>query len=438
MGGGGVQRLIKFLKYFDYEKYSVTVLTVKFSFFYSSDESLQSEIPADVRVIRSGSLDPFRLLHFYQLLKNKLRLSRFFKAKEMNHDGPFDSEIHSESTSLIRRISMSFFIPDSRILWLPFALFKLWQFNRINPIHLAIASMPPFTSGLIGTLFSQWRKVPVILDFRDAWTNNPYLPKVGRFYSFLNAKLEKYCMKKATGAIFVNPNLRRYYEEKYSAFSSKRLITIRNGFDTEDFDPISETDKINPRRPFIIGIMGTIYSQGNRPTTLLRALDEILQEDSDLKSKIQLIILGKWSSDFLKLLGQFQIAKNIELISYMPHRQALKKAAGFDALSLSIESGFPGNELVTPGRIYEYFRLRKPVLATCPLNSDLAFLIKKHHAGEVIEFDHVDEIKSILKNWICNRSSLPKKYRFDNLDTFNRRNLTYSLLEFLGNFDYKS
>ena len=67
MGGGGVQRLTKFLKYFDYQEYVVSVLTVKPSFFYTMDESILKEIPSEVRVFRSGSSDPFRLLFFFKL-----------------------------------------------------------------------------------------------------------------------------------------------------------------------------------------------------------------------------------------------------------------------------------------------------------------------------------------------------------------------------------
>jgi len=330
---------------------------------------------------------------------------------------------------------MSILVPDSRVLWLPFALVKLWHLHRANPIHLTIASMPPFTSGLIGSLFRIWMNVPLILEFRDAWTNNPYLPQMGAFYRYLNKKLEGFCLEKATAAIFVNPKLRAYYEKKYPDFQSRPLSTIRNGFDSEDFSAISPDGSVDNSKPFTLGIMGTIYSQGNRPITLLKALDELLKVDPGLKSKIKLIFLGKWSSDFLRLLEQHEIRDNIELISYLPHQKALQKAAEFDGLSLSIESDFPGSELVTPGRIYEYLRLGKPILAMCPLDSDLAFLIDKYHAGEVVEFSRIDAIKSVLKSWINNRSSLQQEYKPGDLEALSRPELTKTLLEFLKRFE---
>ena len=428
MGGGGVQRLTKFLKYFDYKKYTVSVITVKSSYFYTIDESLKEEIPKEVQVFRSGSLDPFRLLHFFQIIKKRIK-SLFGKRQENSLNNK-----HTESADLIRRISTLFFIPDSRILWLPFALLKLWQLNRSKSIDLVVTSMPPFTTGVIGTIFQQWMKIPAILDFRDAWTENPYLPEMRKIYSSLNAKLEKFCIEKAKGIIFVNPKLQEYYEEKYPDISEKPLATIRNGFDSDDFKTISRKVN-NPEKPLTIGIMGTIYSQGNQPITLLKAVEELIKEEPQFESKIQLKFLGKWSSDFLKLLDQFKLKGIVELIPYLPHQKALEKSVEFDVLSLSIESNLPGNQLVTPGRIYEHIRLQKPILALCSLESDLAFLVKEHNAGEVIEYNQTADIKFQLKKWITDRSALEKSYLFSNLQKLERRQLTNALIKFLDCFN---
>ena len=434
MGGGGVQRLTKFLKYFDYQKYVVSVLTVKPSFFYTMDESMLKEIPSAVKVFRSGSLDPFRLLYFFQVIKIKLKRIFVTEGKTKANKVKNSNSTHPESANLIRRISMFFFVPDSRILWLPFALIKLWRLNRLKPITMIIASMPPFTTGLIGILFQRWKKIPTILDFRDAWTCNPYLPQMGNIYSTLNERMEKFCVENAQGLILVNPKLQEYYEKKYSDISAKPVANIRNGFDSADFKSISKTAK-SPKQSFTIGIMGTIYSQGNRPITLLRAVEELIKEQPKFESEICLKFLGKWSSDFLKLLNQFQIKRNVELIPYLPHQKALRKAVEFDVLSLSIENNLPGKEFVTPGRIYEYMKLGKPILALCSLDSDLAFLIKEHNAGVAIEYDQTAEIKSQLKKWISNRSTLRELYSFDNLQKLERRQLTNSLIEFLESFN---
>jgi hypothetical protein len=176
MGGGGVQRITKFLKYFDYHQYEVSVITVRASFFYSKDSTLTEEIPPMVNVMRTGSLDPFRLIYLFRKVFRKT-------------NSPTDEDTSfQESGGKLRKIATSIFVPDSRLLWLPFALAKLWRLKRVCPADAVIASMPPFTAGLIGIMSKMFVKAPVILDFRDSWTNNPYLPGIGKIQVILSKK----------------------------------------------------------------------------------------------------------------------------------------------------------------------------------------------------------------------------------------------------------
>lgn len=418
MGGGGVQRITKFLKYFDYEKYDVSVITVRPSFFYSADPTLAEEIPRNVRVIRTGSLDPFRLIYLFR---------KFIGIFSPRSSPQTPSR---ESRGKVRKIAMSIFVPDSRLMWLPFALGRLWRLNRAHPIDGIIASMPPFTAGLIGILGKRFVNAPTILDFRDSWTANPYLPDIGKVQNNLNEKLEAFAVQHAAGFVFVNPALERYYRDKYPAIQEKHSATIRNGFDSDDFE---ETPAIHPQPGgiFTLGIMGTIYSQGNSPQTLIQAIKALNQENKNFKKKFRLAFLGKWSPDFKEWTEKESIRDLMEFIPYLPHREALKRAGQFDALALAIDSRFEGSAEVTPGRIYEYLNLRKPILALCPPNGDLADLVRQNNAGEVVEFNDIQRIKQVLSDWVENRDSLAERYRFANAAQYSRQHQTGELMAFI-------
>lgn len=418
MGGGGVQRITKFLKYFDYEKYSISVITVRSSFFYSADPTLAEEIPRGVKVIRTGSLDPFRLIYLFRKFIGKF--SSRYSPKTTNR----------ESRGNIRKIAMSIFVPDSRLMWLPFALGRLWRLNRAHPIDGIIASMPPFTAGLIGVLGKRLVNAPAILDFRDSWTANPYLPNIGKVQNYLNEKLEAFAVRRAAGFVFVNPALERYYQGKHPAIQEKHSTTIRNGFDPDDFE---ETPAIHPRpdNTFTLGIMGTIYSQGNFPQTLIQAIKELSQKNKHFKQTFRLAFLGKWSPDFREWAEKESVRELIKFIPYLPHREALKHADQFNALALAIDSRLKGSAEVTPGRIYEYLNLRKPILALCPPNGDLADLVQQNNAGEVVEFSDIERVKQVLANWLENRDSLGKRYRITNIAQYSRQHQTRELIAFL-------
>lgn len=422
MGGGGVQRITKFLKYFDYRKYRVSVLTVKDSFYYTFDPSLLLEIPDSVRVYRSESLDPFRLYY----LINKILRSLSGKHSRTNS---------RESSGSMRKLAQFLFVPDSRILWLPFALVKLWQIHRARPVDAIIASMPPFTVGLIGAMFKRWMGPRLILDFRDAWTNNPYLPRAGEKISNLSRKMERFCLNTADGLIFVNPQLRDYYLRRRPSLKKLPHVAIRNGYDRSDF-PGSKapTKTAGKNSPLLMGVLGTIYSQGNRPLTLIRSLEELKREHPDLAQKFKLVFLGKWAPDFLQAIQRMNVADCMEFWAYRPHREALRLAQQFHALALAIESDQAGAEFVTPGRIYEYLYLKKPILAMCPENGDLAELVTRSRAGEVVSYSDTASLKRILRNWIYEDPDFASRYAFKNIRRYSRKAQTERLLEFLEGF----
>ncbi len=419
MGGGGVQRITKFLKYLDYDRFDVTVLTVRPSFFYTEDASLTAEIPDNVKILRSGSLDPFRLMHLFR---------KFLRPRSPETE----NNIRYESSGRARKLAMSIFIPDSRVMWLPFALWRLWRWQRQNKVHCLIASMPPFTSGLIGVYAKRLLRIPAILDFRDAWTDNPYLPPISRIHGFFNQKLERYCLRQGDGFIFVNPALQKYYQRKYPQLANQRTRMIRNGYDKADF-PAPVSRKISEEY-FELGIMGTIYSQGNRPASMIMAISELLRMHSELKGQFRLTFLGKWAPEFAEWVQQQGIGEIVQFLPYLPHREALKRATEFDALALAIESDLPGSVAVTPGRIYEYLGLRKPILAMCHPESDLAFLVKTAHAGEVVTYEDTASIKKILSEWITNKEEIAERYQFTGIDEYERSHQAGELMNFLGMF----
>ena len=417
MGGGGVQRITKFLKYFDYQEYAVSVITVKPSFFYTTDRTLCGEIPEQVRVIRSGSLDPFRLLY---LLKRML-----------NRRSAPAATTGNESSSFLRKLAMSIFVPDSRLLWLPFALLAIHKLQRQQKIDVIIASMPPFTTGLIGAFARRLSKIPLILDYRDAWNENPYMPRIGPIHRYLSRKMEQFCVRQADGFVFVNPALARQYQRDFSAIAEHPNIVVRNGFDEDDFPETKPPSSSTEGRSLEIGIMGTVYSHGNRPLSLLQTINRWSKEDPDLKDRLSVTFLGKWAPEFQELIDQRGLGEYVRFLPYLPHQEALQRARQFDVLALAIEDNRPGSSAVTPGRIYEYLRLRKPILAMCPPDSDLADLVRECKAGEVVEYGDRQGIKAVIEKWLQSGSILESDYCKASLTAYSRRHLANQLMAFL-------
>ena len=418
MGGGGVQRILKFLKFWDYSGFDVSILTVKSSYFYVEDKTLMKEIPAQVSVYRSGSLDPFRIA---QIIREYLP-GRKRKSENLSR----------ESGGFFRKIASLLFVPDSRVLWLPFALFRIYRIHRQTPLNLVIATMPPFTSGIIAKWAFKLFGIPYILDFRDAWTNNPYLPEISPLHTKLQKGLEQRVLKTAQGLIFVNPNLYSYYLSAYPFLKDKPIQLIRNGFDPDDFPSLEQTRSPDTQEVLKIGVMGTIYSQGNAPNTLIEAISELLKDNPQLKERIKIYFVGKWTNSFEAWVGCLNLESSVNWVGYLEHREALKFISKMDFLTLAIKSDIPGSENVTPGRIYEYLYLKRPILALCPLNSDLAGLVSDTQSGLVFDYYDKEGVKATILEMLENSTKLTSRFRFEKLEEYDRKNLTAKMIDFVS------
>ena len=179
--------------------------------------------------------------------------------------------------------------------------------------------------------------------------------------------------------------------------------------------------------------MGTVYSQGNSPITLLQAMSNLKRQKPSLSSTIRLVFFGKWTREFFAYLEKTDCFDQVELHDYMPHKKALDFANSMDALALALHSNLHGSDHVTPGRIYEYLYLKKPILAMCPLKGDLAQLIKQSEAGEVLDYFDVGGISEILETWILKKNSFSNAYSFKSLEQFDRRLLTQKMMDHVSN-----
>jgi glycosyltransferase involved in cell wall biosynthesis len=257
------------------------------------------------------------------------------------------------------------------------------------------------------------------------------MPKMTAFHNTVHSWLESKTTQQALAAAFVNPKLKNYYFSRFPSLLAKPLTVIRNGFDPEDFLDLPKSSKFIDKKKFRIGIMGTVYSQGNSPRPLLDALCELRKVDPQITEKVKVVFLGKWSNNFLESTESYTLNDAIDWINYLPHREALSVANNLNSLAIFIDSNFAGSENVTPGRIYEYLFLKKPILALCPNNSDLAYLIKQSEAGIAIDYDDLDSLKTILSRWIYTPTDFNKEFKFKNLEEFHRKYLTEKMIKFI-------
>src|SRR5215203_1214966 len=157
VGGAGVQRTTKFVKYLPQFGWQTSVLTVSNPSVPVRDESLCRDVPASTHVVRARTFEPGYGTKA-ALAKGRLRRGR---------SSVFTRVLHRAVTAVLQ--------PDPQVLWNGPAFLSGMRALRSAPHHAIIASAPPFSSLLLGAALSRATKIPLVLDYRDEWgVSNKY------------------------------------------------------------------------------------------------------------------------------------------------------------------------------------------------------------------------------------------------------------------------
>jgi len=407
-GGSGVQRWLKFVKYFRDYGIEPVVYTVENPSYPIIDTSLENDIPQNLIVLKQPIWEPNNLL---SLLGKKKTESAGF----LNPNPTFLGKT-------IQYIRANYFIPDARKFWITPSVKYLKNYIEKNSIDVIITTGPPHSMHLIGLKLKQQLNVKWIADFRDPWTEIDYfhqLPlseKAKKKHHFL----EEQVLKNADSVLVVGNTMKR----KYDKFNSN-VVTVTNGFDGEIVNSKIELDS-----KFTITHIGLMNADRNSKM-LWEVLSEICVENSEFKNDFQLKLVGKLDVTVLNEISKHNLSENIEIINYLPHNEVVEFQKKSQTLLLVVNN-VPSAKGIITGKIFEYLMAKRPILAIAPSNGDLAEIIRQTNSGVVVDFDN----KTLLKKTILDLYSKFKSNNLavdsTNIDQFHRKQLTKKVAEIIN------
>lgn len=409
VGGAGVQRVLKFVKYLPQLGWEPIVLTVKNIQYPAHDASLLEEIPKEAKIHRSGSFDPLRVIY---LLKKPFRRSK-------NYSTGFKKNSHFKP-----RLCKFISLPDNKIGWLFFAVIKGLRLAKKNKIDLIFSTSPPPSAHLAGLFLKKFLKVPLVVDFRDSWETSLEEKAPTFLHSWFQKKLERKILDNAASVITVNEQIQTLLQNRYPKVLSTAIIT--NGYDEEDFNNFREEKPEN----FTIVYLGT-FNRINDPLPFFQALSELSQEITEFKNQVKFVQMGMFLDFNLpELVKKFGLENMVDLKGYLTHKESLKQLSSASTLLL-ITTDSPGAEVLTTGKIFEYFRTGKPILGVLPPSGAAASLIKETKAGMIVSPKNILGIKQILKDYFRKWASSELKVELDQekLRQFERKYLTGKLAD---------
>lgn len=398
IGGSGVQRTVKFVKYLRNFDYEPIILTRDASNAALKDETLLSDIPKGIKVVRTNACDFAALpgiFKYFGKVVNKL------------------------------------LIPDSERVWQHFARKQALDAVKDNKIDVIYTTSAPYSDHLLGVyLKKHYPEIPLVCDFRDEWTNNPYHVRKG-----LRAKIErdqeKMVLKYADCLITNTPVMLSNFLRDNPETKGKFYV-IPNGYDDEDFVGMEDIKPANAR--FTLTYTGLLYGK-RKPDNFFEALKKAIDEGSVDKSKINVRLIGNYKVDQLQaVIDSYNLSDVVALMPYMRHRECLLELVKSDALLL-IEPSGPGAEAFYTGKVFEYMNTQRPILASIPERGAAAQLITDTKTGLVSDFNDIETTKkNLIHLYNCwDNGTNPINPVIEEVKKFERKELTKALVEVLNN-----
>lgn len=406
-GGSGVQRWLKFVKYFRDFGIEPIVLTVDpdFATYPNYDFTLVDEIPEGIEIHKTKAKSPFAM---YSKVRQK-------DAPKVGFAGETKAGFIEK---ILRFIRGNFFIPDARIGWNRFAIEKARELIKINNIDCVITTSPPHSTQLIGLALKNEFNIKWIADLRDPWTEIYYNKELYRttLAKKKDFRLEQLCLQKADIVIVVSPAIKRHFGANRTEILDK-ISVIPNGYDEADFQ---EKSGVSPNSKVIryVGNLGEQYPIEG----FLNAFAKVLEKDSEWT----LEFIGNCHQGVTQKVRELGLSNSVEFISYVDHKKAIEYMLNATILVLIIPE-IENNKGILTGKLFEYLASGNPILNIGPKEGDAAAILNDNAVSITLNSNESDKMFEFILN--SNRQKVSNSQK----DKFSRRNLTKEMVELIVN-----
>lgn len=406
VGGAGVQRPVKFVKYLRKYGWEPIVLTVKNPSVPVIDETLLNDIPNDVIIYKAKTFEP------------SYASKKKFVSSCNKRNGNYKA--------IIKKIIANIMLPDLQILWWPSLIVKLIYIIKKEKPMILFVSGPPFSSFVPVVIIGRILGVPVVLDYRDEWAfsrehwENSVNSKLAKI---VDAFLESYMICRCNIFITANKSYANSICKSYPKTDCNKARVITNGYDEADF--LDVPTRINNTKILII-YSGTVW----RATSLknfIAAINELHVHNNAnvILDSILIKIYGRIVEEEKCYLRGNSMSKYMEIHGYADHTEVIKEIGNADILLLTL-SDLNGSEKIITGKVFEYMATGKHIFAVVPNGETKDILVNNYDNMTFADPDSVENIKMSFYDIISKIDVIRKQYGKD-VSQFTRENLTYQL-----------
>lgn len=412
-GGPGVQRWLKFVKYLKEFNIVPTVFVPENPHYPTIDESLELEVTPDIEIIKTPIKEPYKLASTFSEKETKTLSKGIIK--------------ENQKQSLLQQAMLytrgNLFIPDARALWIKPSVKRISKLLKQRSFDALITTGPPHSLHRIGFhVKERFPELPWIADFRDPWTTIGYHDqlKLSESSKKKHLEMEKEVLKTADSIIVTSPST----EEEFKLKTSQPIHLITNGYDDADLE-------FEPDEHFSLAHIGTLLSERN-PENLWEVIAELVDEDKVFENNLELKFVGQVSESIVESIEKYNLQDNSRFLGYLPHKQAQQEMFNAQVLLL-IEKNMSVTQGIIPGKLFEYFQSKRPILGVGPVNWDVSEIIKTHNCGFTFNYDEKEEIKYCIKAYYEAFMKGKLFVKPKGIESYHRKELTEKLAQLIRN-----
>ena len=277
-----------------------------------------------------------------------------------------------------------------------------------QPFEVIAATCPPFELAPFVVRLAERIGVPALVDLRDPWALDGVRAFRHRFALRREQQVMHRALRRARVVVANTPEARKVIRD-FLGDGGPVVECVTNGYETEDFaefgckvpgegplrlhfsghflaqDLVGKAALKEAVRVFLGGRAERIQTEGRGPGPLVAAMELLEKTDPGLFSRLTVHVAGKQQAAALHIIERSSVAGKFVFHGELPHDGSLDLLDLADLLFLPLHGvAACGRSRIVPGKAYEYFAARRPIVGALP-EGDARDFVRLLKAGPVCD-----------------------------------------------------
>jgi len=294
-------------------------------------------------------------------------------------------------------------IPDIVTGWILPAVLAGRRLVRGSDIACLFSSGPAWSSHLAALALARSTGLPWVAHFRDPWSQGSGYYRGSQWTVRANARLERAVVERAATVICVTDRHTDALRRHYATCDPAKFVTIPNGYDGAEWEQ-AEADvgagaADATSGQFVITYAGALYV-GRSPLLVLEAMRRLSQTGDITLDRVRLdIVVNDGLSqlpdgrDIMAVAREMGLGGAVQVLGPLPRRETLRRLLDSNLLLL-LGHNFT---MQVPGKLYEYLRTGRPILALVPAGAQTD-LLRATGGAWIVEPDDAAGVAEALRD----------------------------------------